>query len=385
MIQTMNDIRALRNEMIASINNNSVKPTLKELKRMYVSTVATGLNHDIPKKTSIERVPFNIRSDVVRHLVSQVGENKKRVKNKKLDKFKMRFSTLKNKRGRADIPVPSKCVAKTSIINDKLMFCPTLGLGGVKMKRQGSKKKAYPDPKLHGFKIHYSEPNRWYVLIPYIPSEEDNERDKKKPPFMDASIDPGLTDFLTFYSGDAQMVGHMNFKNRTRLARLASRISECQSMEHSSKRNGKSLRTNGKSFGWIRRRKLTHWAKLKNQITDTHWKTIRFLIDNFQYINIGKLESDFIRLGFNKSNKKQASFLSHFAFRTRLINKTTARTITVVNEGHTTKTCSSCGWIHNTIEGNKTFTCGGCGKIFDRDVNAAMNIGYKSTSMTDNE
>ena len=46
----------------------------------------------------------------------------------------------------------------------------------------------------------------------------------------------------------------------------------------------------------------------------------------------------------------------------------------IVNEAHTSKTCSCCGWYHKKLGGNETFHCKGCGLIVDRDVNGAKNI-----------
>jgi transposase len=49
----------------------------------------------------------------------------------------------------------------------------------------------------------------------------------------------------------------------------------------------------------------------------------------------------------------------------------------VLDEAYTTKTCTNCGWIHETIGGRKVFECSQCQVKVDRDINGGRNIYLK--------
>jgi len=46
----------------------------------------------------------------------------------------------------------------------------------------------------------------------------------------------------------------------------------------------------------------------------------------------------------------------------------------LADEAYTSKTCSSCGQINESLGSSKTFYCHRCGCRVDRDVNASKNI-----------
>ena len=68
--------------------------------------------------------------------------------------------------------------------------------------------------------------------------------------------------------------------------------------------------------------------------------------------------------------------LSHYSFRTRLLQKA-ARTpecsVLICGEAYTSKTCGRCGKINPKLGSSERFRCT-CGASLDRDVNAARNI-----------
>ena len=55
------------------------------------------------------------------------------------------------------------------------------------------------------------------------------------------------------------------------------------------------------------------------------------------------------------------------------------RTITVVCESFTTKTCSRCGYINHNVGSSDDYHCPHCG-IIDRDTNGARCILIKARS-----
>jgi putative transposase len=50
------------------------------------------------------------------------------------------------------------------------------------------------------------------------------------------------------------------------------------------------------------------------------------------------------------------------------------------------KTCSSCGWVDETLQlSNRTFHCQQCGLVLDRDLNAALNLAKLAESSSDTQ
>ena len=72
---------------------------------------------------------------------------------------------------------------------------------------------------------------------------------------------------------------------------------------------------------------------------------------------------------------------SHYKFRLRLLHKASqyGKTVLIVDESYTSKTCSKCGWQNDKLGGSKTFKCKNCEITIDRDHNAARNILLKNT------
>jgi len=68
--------------------------------------------------------------------------------------------------------------------------------------------------------------------------------------------------------------------------------------------------------------------------------------------------------------------LSHYSFKTRLINKAKeyGTNIIIVTEEYTSKTCSSCGYLHKNLGKSKVYNCSNCKIVLDRDLNGAINI-----------
>jgi putative transposase len=124
--------------------------------------------------------------------------------------------------------------------------------------------------------------------------------------------------------------------------------------------------------------------KIKNQIDDLHWKTIKYLTQKYDNILLGDMSAKSI---ISKNNKVLHGMIKDicerirfFQFRQRLEYKCEIENINflMVNEYYTSKTCSNCGNYNEKLGGNKIYDCKKCKKIFDRDVNACRNIYMKA-------
>jgi len=208
-----------------------------------------------------------------------------------------------------------------------------------------------PDARVHDSKLVYEHPGRWYLVIPF-----DKPVISTQTPYKDISRDPVLRGFRNVYSDDAKLEGVFDLNKRVEVVNnLHSKIKRAQWLR--SKSNDRDLKRH------CTKRMDMVWAKIRNK-KDMPGKTIRFMVDNFR---IGDMGAKFIVQNkmMNKGTKFQQSFLSTYEFRQRLLEHKTTRTIVVVDEAFTTKTCCTCGWIHNTIGSEKVFNCGRCGSKMD--------------------
>ena len=204
--------------------------------------------------------------------------------------------------------------------------------------------------------LNYNQQKDIFTLfIPEIAEYEIiNNRDKY------VSIDPGIRTFLTCL-GENQIddIGTTIQNNLSYQLKRQDRI----------KRN--YSKNTGKKF-----EKIIN-EKIRNKITDLHWKTINYLTKKYNTILIGKWSTKEIckngKSCLNKITKRIAQKLRYYEFLQKLEYKCKLRGVRlrVVKEHYTSKTCSKCGEINETSL--KVYNCDRCGKI-DRDLNGCRNI-----------
>jgi putative transposase len=128
----------------------------------------------------------------------------------------------------------------------------------------------------------------------------------------------------------------------------------------------------------IKRNKIE--TRIKNLVKDMHWKTAKFLCENYDEIHLGKINTLSIisneTSNIDNTTKRVLLSLSHSKFRERLKHqaKKADSNVRLINEHMTTKTCHSCGKIKE-VGSSKTYKCE-CKVEIGRDINAAINI-YK--------
>lgn len=228
----------------------------------------------------------------------------------------------------------------------------------------------------HDIKLHIDRCNKFYVLIPIeLKSRSDNQA-----PERIISIDPGSRTFLTGYGPDG-MVYHIGKDDIERLCRLNFYKSKLQSkidkIKHANKTtifvkriNQMQLAQNRMSF------------RIKNLVDEAHKKVSQWLLRNFKFIVLPKLNTTaFCRKRISKRVKNRIKSWRHCAFIARLkfkIHEYPNRYLIVPTEEYTSLTCSSCGQLHKKLGKNKTYNCSNCRAVFDRDVNASKNILLKT-------
>ena len=126
------------------------------------------------------------------------------------------------------------------------------------------------------------------------------------------------------------------------------------------------------------------YNKIKNCITDLHWKSIAYLTNKYECILIGDLSVKGItnrKKSVLKNQSKRIGYhLSFYKFRERLKYKCDIKNCKYleVDESYTSRTCSCCGNYKDNLNGAKIYYCDKCDLIIDRDINGCRNIYFKS-------
>ena len=127
--------------------------------------------------------------------------------------------------------------------------------------------------------------------------------------------------------------------------------------------------------------------KIKNLVNEMHFKTCKYITNNYNIVIIGKLSTKGI---INKKDStlspmmKQACLnIKHFEFRQRLKAKCEEYNVNYIEikENMTSRTCCNCGNVKVPFS-DKTYNCEKCKIIMDRDHNSALNMIIKAK--TDN-
>lgn len=219
-------------------------------------------------------------------------------------------------------------------------------------------------------KLHYNKLlNQFTLLIPQI-YEVKNE--KTRDGYI--SIDAGTRTFLTCLSNKNTMeigydINHIINKYHDKMDDL-----------HNKHKNGKiKSKALQKCTTKLNR-------KMSNRITDLHWKSINYLVnENTTNIIIGKWStkccvSNKKKQVISKKVKRTMMLIRFYDFLQKLKYKCECHKITlhIINESYTSKLCSMCGNENKKLGGSKIYKCDKCMLVIDRDLNGCRNILMKN-------
>jgi putative transposase len=124
--------------------------------------------------------------------------------------------------------------------------------------------------------------------------------------------------------------------------------------------------------------------KIRNKIDDLHWKSINYLVKNYNTILVGDMSASKI-VNKNKSilsNIQKVACLrtKYYQFNQRLEYKCKKYNVNfkLVDESFTSKTCSYCANYDENLRISKIYNCKKCLSSIDRDINGARNIYIKN-------
>lgn len=203
------------------------------------------------------------------------------------------------------------------------------------------------------------EGGKFFLIIPE--RRQLKKPDNQRPGAV--ALDPGVRTFLTFYSETLHgKIGEGDFKQVYRLCTVLDAL-----MPRISKAKCVPKRNMRKAAVRLRRR-------IKNLISDLHYKAAHFLVTRFDQVLIPTFETSQMVTKLKSKVARNMLTFAHYRFKQFLKAKAEEYScvVTEVSEAWTSKTCSYCGTV-NAIGTKKMLVCS-CGCRVDRDLNGARGI-----------
>ena len=325
--------------------------------------------HDKPFLHDWEfETPKDIRASAIQEFTIALKTNKQKVWKGDIPYFKMSYKS-KKKKSTESIAIP-----KTSIKfkNGKVFVYSTFLKGGIRLGKKKGRK--YKNVVEMDSRLTY-DGHDFYLLLPRnIKVQEKTEKNKI------VALDPGVRTFQTGFSEDEVFKGDIR---RNLFEKLKRKIEILQSLRDTRRHD---LNQRNMSEFKYRQRTMKLHKRIRNMVDDCHWQVINHLIKNYNDVLLPTFESQEMVMGthLRKKTKNTLLSLSHYKFKVRICEKAKEYKnfrVHDVNEAYTSKTCSSCGAIHKTLNGQDTYTCIHCKMCMDRDVNGARNIFLKYVSL----
>ena len=354
--------RKTYNMALDHIKKNNIHPTKVnafELRNNFVTAKS------IPKEQEyLLNCPKDVRAGAIFDLVACFKMNETiKIKNP-LHKYNVQF---RSKKQEASITIPSSAIKRIMIDDEKnnynISIYPKTIKTPINVKFRNKDIKLKLENIKHDCRLEMDGLNeRFYLIIPFTKDDPPLENQERW-----VALDPGCRTFQTMYSPQKGCLIKIGDNDATRIFRLLKILDKLPD-------------TRKKAIYRLR-------LKIKHIVDEVHWKTIRYLLDNFDNILIPIFGvSKMVKKIDRKISKKWVrNMLSwrHFQFRMRLITKASSenKNVFVVGEEYTSKTCSNCFKQHPNLGGAKVFKCPSCHLKMDRDGMASRNIFIKNISV----
>ena len=214
----------------------------------------------------------------------------------------------------------------------------------------------------------------WFLCIPLPLSVSENQAPVDEV-WTDGviALDPGVRTFVTGYdpSGGVCEWGKHDIGRIYRLCHVLDKLQ--------SEWGGKDVRHRRRYR--LKRAGQRIRLKLRNLVDEFHKKLARWLCENYRVILLPVFKTQgMIRRGHRKIGSRTVRAMatwSHYRFQQRLLAKSREYPwckVVLCDESYTSKTCTRCGVLNNSLGGSKVFACASCDLVMDRDLNGARNI-----------
>jgi putative transposase len=210
--------------------------------------------------------------------------------------------------------------------------------------------------------IYEEHTNRFFLHVPvprdWIPTNDkrvDNQESLKVYKNRIIALDPGIRKFMVGFDPISRISSVFGDSAKFRISSL---LLELDKLTDSTS-------------------KFLYWNKIKNLVDELHWKTINYLIENYDTILLPefRIQQMISKRKLSRLTKRLMCMFSFHRFRERLAMKCSQfnKQLIIVNEAYTSCTCTRCG-IRKKSNGMEIFTCKNCGLVIDRDTMGARNI-----------
>jgi len=287
-------------------------------------------------------------------------------------------------KGKAKKPHPfaGKKIARFRSIRDQritLQFDPTAYKNGRWMV---SSTKHLPPPEFRGHQccvltdgateLTFNK-GRWFAHFPVEqPIAEPRPLEQKI-----VSLDPGIRTFMTGFDGS----NFLEFGNGDfgRIAKLCWHLDKLKSRHD---------RAKGQEFKRLRFKLRQAMERIRTRIknirSECHKQVGSYLARNYDVIVLPTFEtSQMVAKKARKLHSKTARAMMNWAFYQfsqtldHLCNRYGSLLVRITEE-YTSKTCVSCGHVHQKLGSSKKFKCPNCGFEIKRDFNGAVGIFLKA-------
>ncbi len=234
--------------------------------------------------------------------------------------------------------------------------------------------------------LYDTDTKKYILLVPYGIETREIVNTKRS-----CGIDLGVRGFVSIYSENTTYSICEEAYNNPAIKKLTKKIDKINQLLNLKEKDQliyKRRKENGKiikdvEYKTINRKSLKkalrkYNRRIRNKIKDMHYKVAHLIVNTFDKVCIGKLNTKKIlsknNITISSATKRTIGILSPYTFRQILKhmgNKYGAE-VFEINEYLTTKTCSNCGTL-NELGKKKKHICK-CGMRADRDENAAKNM-----------
>jgi len=244
---------------------------------------------------------------------------------------------------------------------DQNVFIPKSSVGNNSVYRTllGNLKSGEPFTKPNRDCRVVLQSGRYFLVISF----DDTVKIPENQRIRLVALDPGVRTFQTFYSPVA--IGKIGKSDFGKIQRLCSHLDFLISKISKAKARQKyRMKKAADRLRW----------KIKDLISEIHFKTANFLCKNFDIIALPPFETSNMVCNLRSKTARSMMTWAHYRFSQILMSKAREYSVMVVrqNEAYTSKTCNVCGQINNVGSKSK-FTCK-CGVELDRDYNGARGI-----------
>jgi putative transposase len=353
LAQWFGTVRWTYNTALHAVKEKKVSWSLSDLRVFFV-------NKDSLENSSNSwalNVPYDVRDEAIRDLIKALRINKK-----KGEIFDMKFRSRK---------APQESI----VIHSKHWQAKRGPYFDLKQSLRSREK--LPQDLVYDSRLIRTKLGEYYLcVLKPVGHGGESQAPMQTNDFRNiTALDPGVRTFMTGYSPQG-LVCEWGKGDATRLGRLCHCVSRLRS---------KAKKLNHKKRYRINKAILRIHKKIKNLVKDLHCKLAKWLCSNYDLILIPKFGTSQMVKKLSRKIRKSTAWKmltwSHYAFKTRLMNKAKEYPgvqVVEVTEEYTSKTCTKCGRINQKLGGSKVFRCG-CGMVLDRDFNGARNILLKYT------